>query len=135
MKLLPQLYKDLSEGKLDTMKDHKVEWTHVNMTANAPSTELDRFLLNEMSTHAAKGVHLQCSREYWDQTDSNTRSTQLDKLSDADLSYLPTNNLVTERYLATFGYLASLSAKRSNKFFKATRIRDDLMFWGAWIPI
>ena len=31
-----------------------------------------------------------------------------------------------ERYLAKFGYLASISAAR-NKFFKAKRILDDLM--------
>ena len=41
---------------------------------------------------------------------------------------IPTESLATERYLATFGYLASISASRSNKNFKAKRIRDDLMF-------
>ena len=27
--------------------------------------------------------------------------------------------------------MASLSARRSNRFFKAIRIRDDLLFWGS----
>ena len=36
----------------------------------------------------------------------------------------------SERYLARFGYLASVSACKSNKYFKAKRIRDDLMFNG-----
>ena len=30
-----------------------------------------------------------------------------------------------------FGYLASLSAAHKNKFFKAKRIRDDLMFFAS----
>ena len=30
--------------------------------------------------------------------------------------------------MAKFEYLASISASHSNKFFKAKRIRDDLMF-------
>ena len=33
-----------------------------------------------------------------------------------------------ERYLACFGHLASVSTSISNKFFKAKRIRDDMMF-------
>jgi hypothetical protein len=41
---------------------------------------------------------------------------------------IPSENLCVERYLGKFGYLASISAARSNKNFKAKRIRDDLMF-------
>ena len=37
-------------------------------------------------------------------------------------------NLLTERYFAKFGYLASLSASHSNKSFKAVQIQDDLLF-------
>ena len=37
-------------------------------------------------------------------------------------------NLVCERYLSKFGYLASISAARNSKFFKAKIIGDDLMF-------
>ena len=33
-----------------------------------------------------------------------------------------------ERYLSKFGYLASISAARNRKFFKAKIIGDDLMF-------
>jgi hypothetical protein len=97
-----------------------------------PLSELDKLMLEEMSTHAAKGVHLQCSREYWDKTkNGSARATSLYKLSQAQIANLPTNNLVAERYLAKFGYLASLSAKRSNRFYKAIRIRDDMLFWSS----
>ena len=39
-------------------------------------------------------------------------------------------NLLSQhkRYLAKFRYLASISASKSNKFFKAKRIHNDLMF-------
>ena len=78
-----------------------------------------------------ESINLQCAHEYWDDGDNNPiRATQLHKLNEQQLNNLPTNNLVSERYLGAFGYLASLSAKRSNKFFKGIRIRDDLMFWG-----
>ena len=81
VKMLPKLYEYLCEGNLDTLSDHKVEWTHVSMAANAPSTELDKLMLNKMCTHAAQGVYLQCSREYWEMDESKVRSTQLHKLA------------------------------------------------------
>ena len=77
-----------------------------------------------------KGIHLQCSREYWDNqlSSSDERATSIVKLSQTERQNLPTENLVCERYLATFGHIASNSASHSNKRFKAKRIRDDLMF-------
>ena len=131
VRMLPKLYIDLADCKLDTMADYSVKWTHVKITTSDLLSELDKYLLHNMCINAAKGVKLQCFREYWDQEDSTKRATQLHKLTSQQLAGLPTNNIVTERYLATFGYLASLSAKRSNRFFKAIRIRDDLMFWGS----
>ena len=49
-------------------------------------------------------------------------------LSTSDRENLPTENLSAERYLARFGNLAAQSAAHSNRFFKAKRIRDDLLF-------
>ena len=112
------------------MNKYAVEWTHIQVTSSASGSELNKYLLDEMCLKAAKGVQLQCSREYGGDA-PKIRATQVHKLSPGELEKLPTNNLVCERYLATFGYLSSLSAKRSNKFFKAKRIRDDLMFWGS----
>ena len=36
---LPQLHKDLQDGNLDTLKDYKIEWTHIDMLECAPSTD------------------------------------------------------------------------------------------------
>ena len=92
-----------------------------------PSTELDKFLLTEMCKDAAEGVRMQCGRKYWSD-EGNQRATQIYKLSETKRKHLPTNNLNCERYLAKFGYLASKSDQKSNRFFKAKRIKDDLMF-------
>ena len=82
-----------------------------------------------MCLRAAKGVELQCKREYWaDPTDeTKQRATRINLLTEEQRSMLPTNNLNTERSLAKFGYLAAQSAAHSNKIFKAKRIRDDLV--------
>ena len=46
----------------------------------------------------------------------------------AERKNIPTENLLAERYLAKSGQLIFQSAKHSNNFFKAKRIKDDLMF-------
>ena len=76
---------------------------------------------------AATGVHLQCSGEYWEEKEK-PRATQLHLLTSEERKNIPTVNMEAERYLARFGHLASVSASRSNKFFKAKRIRDGMMF-------
>ena len=98
IKVLPQLFKDLSAHNLKTMQEYTVSWTHVTSTTS-PLSELDCYLLDQMCFKATKGVRLQCSIEYWD----DTRTTQLHKLQPDQLNNLPTNNLVSERYLAMFG--------------------------------
>ena len=128
VKSCPQLCQDLQDKNLDTLNDYHVPWKDVDMTNNQPTTEVDKYIFGEMCVQAAKGVELQCKREYWQDTTDGTRATQLHKLSSSQRKNLPTNNLNTERYLAKFGYLASQSAQHSNRFFKAKRIRDDLMF-------
>ena len=80
-----------------------------------------------MCKNAAKGVYLQCASEYWDENNT-PHATQLHKLSHDERKNIPTENMEAERYLSRFGYLASVSAAKSNKFFKASRIRDDMMF-------
>ena len=40
----------------------------------------------------------------------------------------PTENMEAERHLPRFSYFASISAAKSNKSFKASRIRDDMIF-------
>ena len=128
--LLPKLHEDLKAANMNTMSSYQVNWTHIKVTSSLESpTELESYILKQMCFKSAQGINHQCSREYWDEN-AVPRATQLHLLNKSQHQNLPTNNLVTERYLVTFGYLASLSAKRSNRFFKVLRIRDDLMFWG-----
>lgn len=101
------------------------------MQDNVPQSDLDHYILGEMYLRAAKGVQLQCQREYWTgENDEPVRATSLHRLSIEQRKNLPTNNLNAERYLAKFGYLAAQSAQHSNRLFKAKRIKDDLMLMG-----
>ena len=70
---------------------------------------------------------MQCGREYWGDG-QDARDTELYKMTDDERKNIPSENLVCETYLEKFGYLASISTARSNQYFKAERIRDDLMF-------
>ena len=51
--ILPQLYEDLSDGKLDTIKLYHVKWTHVQMDKQLPASDLDHDLLINMHLNAA----------------------------------------------------------------------------------
>ena len=84
------------------------------MSRNAPTTDLDKFLLGEICLQPAKGIEVQCKREYWQETVEDTRETQVHRITPDEKKNLPTNNLNTKRYLAKFGYLASHSAQHSN---------------------
>ena len=129
MEILPKLYEDLKEEKFDTLKDYIVPWTHVDMESLKPVSLLDHQILSLMCKEAAEGLKMQCAREYWgDERQKRDGVTELYKLQENERKNLPTENLETERYLAKFGYLASISAARRNKNFKAKRIRDDLLF-------
>ena len=64
-KILPKLYKDLSNQDTTTLKEYQVPWTHVKVVNNAPSSDLDKHILAMMCIDAAKGVKLQSEREYW----------------------------------------------------------------------
>ena len=59
------IYTYLLKGKLDILKNYNVDWTHVHMDKQIPSSELDKYLLNKMSVTGAKGVKMQCGREYF----------------------------------------------------------------------
>ena len=95
-------------------------------------SDLDKYIVGEMCINASKGVKLQCEREYWAKSADDVRDTQLHKLTSSERKHLLTNNLNTERYLARFGSLAAQPAQKSNKLFKAKRIRDDLKPLMRW---
>ena len=63
-----------------------------------------------MCHEAAKGIHVQCAREYWEESEQ-PRVTQLYKLTPGERKNITlTENLSCERYLGRFGGLASISA-------------------------
>ena len=85
---------------MDTLNTYSVPWTHVNIDKLKPTTTLDHELLDKMCKEAAIGVHLQCSREYWEEEEEcEVRATQLHKLTPEERECVPTENLKCERYL------------------------------------
>ena len=46
--ILPQMYEDLSDDKLDTLKFYHVKWNHVQMNKQLHASDLDHHLLNNM---------------------------------------------------------------------------------------
>ena len=113
--------------KTNTLDEFRVHWTHVSMEKQKPKSELDEYLLSQMCSEAAKGIHQQCSSEYWEECEQ-PRVTQIHKLTAEQRKNIPGDNLNCERNLAKFGALAAVSASKSNKIFKAKRIRDDMLF-------
>ena len=108
-----KLYEDLKVGKMDTLKDFHVPWTHIDMLKLVPSSSFDHYLLDAMCKNAAEGILMQCRGEYWLDNDKTPRATQPHKLTSEQRKHIPTENLEAERYLAKFGYLASVSASKS----------------------
>ena len=88
-----------------------------------------------MCKKVAEVVRVQWGREYFPEDEQDPRAVQLYAMTDEARKNIPTENLVTERYLAKFGYLASLSASRSNKNFKAKQIPDDLILSSVEIDV
>ena len=92
-----------------------------------PSSELGRKITNMMCLEAAKGVKLQCGREYgFDNTTTDVRATILSDLDKAELKGLPTHNITAERKLAVFDKHASKVGKCRNYKFTAKSVR---YFW------
>ena len=60
--ILPKLFKDLKDGKLDTLSKFVVSMRQIPVYQ--PSNELGIKLLHLMCLKAAEGVMLQCGAEY-----------------------------------------------------------------------
>ena len=89
IKILLKLHQDLLEGKTDTLKDFVVEILRVPV--KKPSSKLGRKITNMMCIEAAKGIKLQCGREYgFENTTTDVQATILKDLDKAELTGLPT---------------------------------------------
>ena len=129
LEMIPKFYTDLLEKKTNTLQKFIVAIRQISITE--PTSELGKHLVDLMCLEAAKGVMLQCGREYGfsDSSNQELRATDLSTLSEKQLEGLPTNNLATERLLAVFDHRAQKSAKCRNFRFKAKSIRNDLMLY------
>ena len=112
LQIIPALYHDLCEMKVDTLENYTVIYKHLNIQET--DTTLGKEVLNLMCKDAAVGIKLQCGREYSFSCE-DARATELHKLTEGQLKGLPTNNLFK------FSRLAEV-AKYHNYQFKAKGI-------------
>ena len=83
LKILPKPQQDLLEGKTDTLKGFVVEIQR--MPVKEPSSKLGRKITNMMCLETAKGVKLQCGREYgFDNIITYVQATILSDLDKAE---------------------------------------------------
>ena len=130
LKILPKLHQDLLEGKTDTLKDFVLEIWRVPV--KEPSSELGRKITNMMCLEAAKGVKLQCSREYGiDNTTTDVWAIILSDLDKAELKGPPTHNITVERKLAVFDKHAGKVGKCRNYKFTVKSARNDMPLYSS----
>ena len=61
---LPKLYEYLKNKNMETRQDFDFPWKHVEVVKTPMSSDLDTYILAEMSMDAAKVVATQCEREF-----------------------------------------------------------------------
>ena len=125
LQVFPELYKDLSSGKMNTLDAYVVHYPHNKVLK--PTSDLCSKILNKMCLHAAQVFDRQTGREYGFgnfRLSNPSRATELHLLTNEELAGQPTDNLEYERHLAGFGKRAAV-AKFRNKRFTAKGIRND----------
>ena len=125
LRILPQLYDDLSVKYLDTLSDYKVSYS---FDVPKPTSTVEKHVLGLVCVRSASHLATLRGNEYGfgPQEGVSCHSTTLHMLDPSKLQYLPTNNLDCERDLAIFDKFASRSASCSNYKFKAKGICDEM---------
>ena len=54
-----------------------VEWAHIQIGKQSPSTNLDKYWLLGMSKEVAEGVRMQCGQEYFPKDKQDSRAAPL----------------------------------------------------------
>ena len=97
-----------------------------------PNSKLGRKITNMMCLKAAKGVKLQCGREYgFDNTTTDVQATILSDLDKAELKGLPTHNITAERKLAVFDIRAGKVGKCRNYKFTVKSVRNNVQLYSG----
>ena len=80
------------------------------MDKQSQPTERGKYLLLEMWKRVAEGVRMQCGWERFLEDEQNSRAAKLYTMNLKGGKNIPTENLVTKRYISKFGYFVSFSA-------------------------
>ena len=89
LEMFPRLFNDLKCGTVDTLKEYRVEYPHVQVTQ--PTTDVAQQLVKKMCEDAAAVLERQAGREYGfgDEVDVTPRATHLHLLSPEGHADLP----------------------------------------------
>lgn len=130
VKMFPELYRDLCDKRLDTLRNFKVDYSF-----EIPSIDSNivRCLIDNFCVQASSDLKTQKGREYGFGNDKKLRATDLSSLSQSELKGLPCNNLVCERELGKVDYLLSTSSKTSPKHFEGLGKFHDLFQFKIFI--
>ena len=109
-RILPQLYHDLLDNKIDTLPNFVVKMHPIFVPEI--TSELAQNIINRMCSSAAAAVKQQCGRRYGF-SDGEKRPTDLNMLSASDLEGLPTINLAAERDLSQFDREAKVARSQN----------------------
>lgn len=115
VEIFPQLYKDLSEKKISTLKNFTVDFSF-----EIPSMDCSivQYIIDQFCLQASEDFRRQKGREYNFEPEKEQRGTVLSALDKNQLDGLPTNNVVCERELGKVDYYLSTSSKTSPKNFE-----------------
>lgn len=129
-RILPQLYQDLLQGKVNTLEAYAVKSKIGNV--EKLYGELEMKILSKLTKAAADCIQLQCGREFGFAADSNEelRAADLTKIPDEKLTFAPTNNLLAERKLSVFSR-RSRTAICKNSRHTGELLRDNMVLHGA----
>ena len=127
LRVFPKLYEDLQKGKIDTLEQYLVKYSHI--VVSPPTNETETLLLDSMCLDASKSMVWQCGKEYgFADKNEPARTTQSNLLTAEELAQLPTNNIPSERIFSVFDRNA-VAAKSHNHKFKVKSIRNDMTFY------
>ena len=115
VQIFPQLFNDLNEGRMDTLKDCVINYPHIKDQKLA--ADIEEKILQKMCIDATKVLGRQAGREcsFGSYKGKPTCASQLHLLSKDDLAVLPTNNVDAEHF-SVFGRKNPVAGFGNKKF-------------------
>lgn len=116
VQLMPLLYHDLLNKKLDRLKSNEKYRVVYSFEVPELKKEIEIVLQDRFCEQVAGSLKTQKGREYGFDTSKKQRATDLTQLSEYELNGHPTDNMKCERQLGKVDHLLKRSATGSKNF-------------------